>query len=837
MERYSQVFRFQEGKKSDPPSPEAAVALTPPGITPVAGEQLAILVDLFPFVPYRSREIRVLTEGTYWSSSGSIVARLRRALAAANRHLVQSNQEAEAGQKISGSLTCAIFTGEELFMGHIGPAHTFIVPARRELLVYPQRDRLLMPLGGALPPVIHIDYTTLETSTTVMLATRAIAEAQSRDRWQNLLVEPDLEEALAQINATAAESGTSGSLVLVRILSDAQAAAMSLPEPRRGMQIFHKQAKPAPAMATRKDAPSTAPVAAPHSKTPAPTTSTAADVDLQAPPPPPPSAPASASGPKLVPAFLQPRPSRHEFAQTLIIPTPEIAEDEDEAKIEPEEQVESAPIPATEVPADVTPDVARIETPQIATEETTEGTEEPEAPAPEKPRRRIKMPAIRWVNVRQRLPQLSWPTFKRERKAPRVSLKERLKRAGQILLPGELIDLPPAQRRATPAERSSVMSGVALGLLLIVAAITATIYFQFGGEARAQEMLEQAQEVREGVYDSQQEAEWRRLLHLSEQIITLDPQNTTARQFRDEAMTAIDSIQNAAVLKAYRLLNLGTAPVPRRLLVANGWIYVLNTATDEVIGLELTPEGIAPVAEAPTTIIKQGQTFYGEPVEHLVDLAWVPPSSNFRDGAIFIYSEGGTLYFYEPTLGPGSITQQHIQGELGPGAVTLMETYGEKVYLVQRQENQLLTYEPINGIYDAPRGYFAPEIAPYLQETLDIAIDGRVYLLMGDGRVQAYFDGTPDPSFEIRNLPDINFQPIVIATEETTDRDTIYLGDAQNERIIVLNKRGEFLHQFRLPGEELARLEAITVSAQPPVLYILAENQLYAAPIPEFVSQ
>lgn len=822
MERYSQIFRFQEGKKSEPPSPEAAVALTPPGIAPVAGEQLAILVNIFPFVPHRSREIRALTEGTYWSSSGSIVARLRRALAAANRHLVQSNRKAEAGQKISGSLTCAVFTGEELFMGHIGPAHTFIVAPRRELLFYPQRDCLLMPLGGALPPVIHIDYTTLEEATTVMLATRAIAEAQARDRWENLLVAPNIEEVIAQIKATVADSNTSGSLVVVRMLSDAQAAAMSLPEPRRGMQLFHKQTqpKPAPAMATRR------PPEAPPAEEPAPATSEAADVTIEEPalassPP--------APGPKLAPAFLQPRPPKHSAAQTPIVPTPGIDDEVDEDEVA--EQVERALIPAVEISTGAASEAApEASSPQDKTVEEAE---------PEKRRfdLNLSMPTIPWGAWRARLSQLSWPEFKRERKAPRVSLKERLKRAGQILLPGELTDLPPARQRTTPSERPSVMSGVALGLMLLITAITATIYLQFGGEARAQEMLEQAQEMRETVYDSQKEEEWRRLLHLSEQIITLDPQNPTARQFRDEAMTAIDSMQNAAVLKTYRLLSLGTAPVPRRLLVADGWIYVLNTATDEVIGLELTPEGTATVAEAPTTIIKRGQVFYGETVEQLVDLAWVSPRPNFRDGAIFIYSEGGTLYFYEPTLGPNSITQQHIQGELGPGTVTLMEIYGEKVYLVQRQQNQILTYEPVNGIYDVPRGYFAPEIAPYLQETLDIAIDGRVYLLMGDGRVLAYFDGTPDPSFEIRNLPDTKFQPSVMATEAKIDQGAIYLGDAQNERIIVLNKRGEFQHQFRLPGEELSRLEAITVSAQPPVLYILAENQLYAAPIPEFVSQ
>jgi hypothetical protein len=827
MERYSQVFRFQEGKKSQPPSPEAAVALTPPGIAPMAGEQLALLVNLSPFVPHRSREIRALAEGTYWSSSGSIVARLRRALAAANRHLVRSNQEAETGQKISGSLTCAVFADEELFLGHVGPAHTFVVPPHRELIVYPQRDRLLIPLGGALPPIIHIDYTTLEISTTVMLATQSIAEVQSRDRWENLLGNSNIEDVITRTKAMIAESNTSGSLVIVRMLSDAQAAAMSLPEPRRGMQLFHKQAKQPPPMATRKPAPSTRPVEAPPSEPPVPSTPVAADVDLKESTPPSPSPSASStSGPKLVPAFLQPQPSKHGPEQTTIVPTPGI-EEEDEERIEPEEQEKRRPVPAAEISTDVA---------DVAPEASPPQDETVEKAKPEK-QRRLTLPTIQWAALRERLSKLSWPKFKRERQAPRVSLKERLKRAGQILLPGELTDLPPAQRRATPAEHTSVMLGVALGLLLIVAAITATIYLQFGGEARAQELIEQARQMREEVYNSQKEEEWRRLLHLSEQIISIDPQNTTAKQFRDEAMTAIDSMQNAAVLKTHRLLNLGTAPVPRRLIVANGWIYVLNTATDEVIGLELTAGGIASVAEAPTTILKRGQSFYGEPVEHLVDLAWAPPSPNFRDGAVFIYSEGGTLYFYEPTLGPSSITQQHIQGELGPSTVTLMETYGEKVYLVQRQQNQVLTYEPVNGIYDVPRGYFAPEIAPYLQETLDIAIDGRVYLLMGDGRVLAYFDGTPDPSFEIKNLPDTKFQPVVMAIEEETDQGTIYLGDAQNARIIVLNKRGEFLHQFRLPGEELKRLEAIAMSEQPPVLYILAENQLYAAPVPEFVSQ
>jgi hypothetical protein len=62
------------------------------------------------------------------------------------------------------------------------------------------------------------------------------------------------------------------------------------------------------------------------------------------------------------------------------------------------------------------------------------------------------------------------------------------------------------------------------------------------------------------------------------------------------------------------------------------------------------------------------------------------------------------------------------------------------------------------------------------------------------------------------------------------------LGDAQHQRIVVLDKRGNFMHQFRLPGEELQRLEAIAVNETPHILYLIADNRLFAAPLPDFVA-
>ena len=85
-----------------------------------AGYQIAVLVDLMPQLPYRSREIRSLVIKTYWASSGSIVARLRRALATANRHLITFNQKANGNK-------CAVTSPAPFFrttrhLGQVGAA-------------------------------------------------------------------------------------------------------------------------------------------------------------------------------------------------------------------------------------------------------------------------------------------------------------------------------------------------------------------------------------------------------------------------------------------------------------------------------------------------------------------------------------------------------------------------------------------------------------------------------------------------------------------------------------------------------------------------------------------
>ena len=58
---------------------------------------------------------------------------------------------------------------------------------------------------------------------------------------------------------------------------------------------------------------------------------------------------------------------------------------------------------------------------------------------------------------------------------------------------------------------------------------------------------------------------------------------------------------------------------------------------------------------------------------------------SYPDGAVFIYSDGGALYIYEPALGPAGITRQHLEGNLGTGTVTLSLHFTLKTVHVELQ--------------------------------------------------------------------------------------------------------------------------------------------------------
>ena len=798
MQYQSEILRFQEGTRSQHPSPEATIAAAQSGMLSEVGDQIAVLVDLKPRLPYRSRELRSLAVKTYWSSSGSSVARLRRALAAANRHLAHFNDKTLPGNKCSGSLTCAVFSGEDLFLGQVGPAYAFVLHPLKDgdvsaepdgFELYPPRDRVLVPLGASVPPVIHVSYTPMQPNSTVLLATTLIAESQSRALWQQCLALPDFDELTTKIVQEVTAGQVSGTVVSIRGLSE----AASRTKPRRSTRSYRRFVTGQKPVGSERHLAENGGL-----KTPQRSGSKARSTPEQEP---------SVRPVRLVPHLGTGSRASSSSAPGKIVRPPSVPD-----KDVPKQAVE-------------TPAVSRS-----GLEARKAGKPQP-APEPGIPLRE-RMSA--WLRRLKRHRELM--RSQRERKAERTVTAERarLRRALRLVLPGKVEDVSTPSPRQAPRENASVMGGVAFGLILIIFFISLTKYLQLGGPLKAQELMEEAQSVREEAYETQSLDDWERLRDMSAQIVHLDPQRTEALELKTEAEQAIDALESAAVLSVHPLLELGTSPKPRRLLIGDGWIYVLNTATDTMLGLRLNEDRVSAPSDTATTILRRGQTLLGETVDQLVDFAWLEPGGSFSDGAVLIYGQNGILYMYEPALGPGNIAYQKIEGDLPPGSITAIETFGNQFYLLNRVSNQIFVYEPVNGIYKSPRLYFSDEAAPEMHLVLDVAIDGRIYLLMGDGTVKSYFAGTADPSFEIHELVGPDFMPIVMALESDPEKGAVYFGDSRLERIVVVNKRGSLKHQFRLPRGGLRQIEALAVSEDPHVLFVIAENRLYAAKLPAF---
>lgn len=784
MQHESEILRFQEGQRSQHPAPEATVEYHPPEGVIHAGEVLVVLVDLQPALPHRSRELRAIAIQAYWNSSGSTVARLRRCLAELNRYLIRVNTHSEADGRATGSVTCAVLQGEDLFLGQVGSASALFYDAETGLTEsFPRAGRPLIPLGASLPSIIHIGYAALAPGSTLLLATTTLFQAQARERWHEILARADFGDALEAVAEAMAASQASGSAVLLRCRPDAVETEPSEP-PRRRWPFGRHESAQSPVIASE-----------PVPQIEVPPTPVVAPISRLTPP---------AFGEPLVPATLVPRP------RSGTGPLPPLA---------------GAPATPAPVPARSPAPPPEFEAPdEDATLEVEPGTDSA-------PRWRLSLPALHWPHIQ--LPHLERKTPQKPWRIGQLPFRQMFK----ALLPGPVQTRGVGVQRNPPEEKATIMGGLTLGFMLLVIFITLVTYLEFGGAESPEQTLTAAQEARAAAYNEQTVDAWEEVRSLAEESVRLDPANAEALQLRDEAEQAIAALESAALLELHPIADLGMVPAPRHLLVAGGWVYWLNTATDEVSGIQLTEDRLAALSSAPISILKRGQTFYGEAVEHLVDLAWVQSPASYPDGAVFIYCDAGELYIYEPSLGPQSIDRQRLSGDLTPGSVMLMDVWGEQVFLVDRQRNQVWSYWPVNGLYDSPpRPYFAPSAVPPLQNVLDTAIDGRVYLLTGDGALHAYFEGTEDLSFSIQGVPDLEFSPTVLAVDQAPEDGHIYLGDPRRERIVVLDKQGRFLHQFRLSNQMLEHLEALAISRSVTngILYFIADNRLYAAPLPDF---
>jgi hypothetical protein len=135
------------------------------------------------------------------------------------------------------------------------------------------------------------------------------------------------------------------------------------------------------------------------------------------------------------------------------------------------------------------------------------------------------------------------------------------------------------------------------------------------------------------------------------------------------------------------------------------------------------------------------------------------------------------------------------------------------------------------GYPSLPEGYF-DTTPPGIENAIDMAIDGNVYLLDTNGDVHKYLGGQAAP-FDIAGLPTPIQQPVAIAVDtETPEDSSVYIADRNGARIFQLSPEGRFMRQIRSVASEFDLIDDILVNEQAQRLYVISGGRLYSAALP-----
>jgi len=714
-------------------------------------ERFFLLLDLDKAAsPHLYRELREAAVQAYWSAAGSVTAALRKAAAAASRHLFHTNRalgsarpRSDPSRRCYGALTCAAWHGEDLFIAQAGPARPCVL--RGDFLKC-FCDEKLPQLGMAPLTGVRLYHSYVAAGDTLLLASPALLREASGDALARVLARAEVQDVTAGLEQIAA--GADQVALVVRWEAPGKADV--------GREPLLRLRRPR-AAASR---PPERPVAE-------------QTVEPRQPPAPKPE-------PRPKPARSKPGLSeRIGRAIQRLKPSPR-------------------PKPVHQGPG--------------LGERIGQGI------------RRVGHGLGRGIaGAGAWLVGGAGALFRR-------------------MLPGPERETRRQERspRPVPKENRAVMVIVALSIPVLVAIVVALAYGSFGKEARFQRLIDRAQEgitlaEEAGIASEEARPHWEAALEYADAAVEWRPDDAAAAALQAQSQAALDILDGVVRLDPTRLVDLGPGAAPRQLVIHGQTVFVLDPASGWVVQLTLNPTGDGVLEQdIPSPLIRTGQQIGDREIGELVDFAWMNPGGERQTSALTILEAGGALVSYDPAWGDaegGTNLARSLLGTPPTGAARAVDSFEGRLYILDTVAGQIWRYEPRGDTYpEQPDRYFVTPPPKPLEDVLDMAIDGNIYLLYADGTILKFLQREPQP-FEVRGIPDGLGRAIAFTVDQDSDSGAVYVADQTNNRVIELKPDGAFHAQFRAEGA-FDGLESLAVDETAGRLYVISGKRLYTASLP-----
>lgn len=381
------------------------------------------------------------------------------------------------------------------------------------------------------------------------------------------------------------------------------------------------------------------------------------------------------------------------------------------------------------------------------------------------------------------------------------------------------------------------MMAVAIAIPIVLAVTVILAYRSLGADARFRGLVKQAEEevalAQAAGNTESSRPHWEAVLEHAKAAIELRPGDQVAGALRAQAQAALDALDGIVRLQPTLLKDFGPGTVPRRLVIHGQMMFVLDPAGGWVSRLTLNQAGDGVIEPEDMPIVRKGQSIGEGVVGDLVDLVWVDLASGRQTSGLLILEQDGALISYDPAWEGEGGTLQLQRSFLGtpPGSPKVVGTYDGRFYVLDAAVNQVRRYQPYGDTYpERPDYYFVNGPPRLLNDVLDMAIDGYIYLLHADGAVLKYLGGNAE-DFDVRGVPGGFGDMVALAVDLDSGSGIVYVADRGNGRVVVLEPDGEFQVQFHA-GDAFDALEAVAVDEIARRMYAISGGRLYVAPLP-----
>lgn len=369
---------------------------------------------------------------------------------------------------------------------------------------------------------------------------------------------------------------------------------------------------------------------------------------------------------------------------------------------------------------------------------------------------------------------------------------------------------PPRQGFKLPKIKGVSLPKLILVLVLILGVSVAFTTWQQAKKARAAELDRLMTEAQQ---------------NLDEATGLVGLSNERAKELLDEARADLDRARDltkdtsqidSLLTQADNLFNAIEKITP---VGEENLAYDLSLQAAGAQGLAISGTGLATVYALEGT---RGAVFK-------LDLSKELPTANALgegkiSGAQEIAAEGEYLYIrgsdqvYRIKISGGTVDEPLNFDQVSK--TTAIGTYSGNIYLLDTAAEQIYKFWNLPGGYATARNW-VKEAVP-MEGIRDMAIDGEIWLLGSTGQIIRLSAGESVP-FEAINLPSALSDPIKIFTQPGMKN--LYILDRGENRLVVLDKGGNFIGQFK--GDFLGGASDLWVSSNEKNIFVLSGSKIY----------